>query len=160
MEPHLKFESETLVPFDDDTYRWVCAKRFGIAGHGAPVDFVAALIRHPEYSADYPDRPGFPPRHGPYDARAITPESFAEIPADKLAELLQSLYELHDLPPTPAVLERITVAVAPMKASRCYQLRNLSDAVIMSGAFLDFQEVVGVDQEARCVYLLVLAADV
>lgn len=160
MEPHLDFDRETLVAFDDGTYRWLSVKRFKIAGQGAPIDYRTAMIRHQEYSTDYPDPSGSSPRHGPYDARAITPECFHEVGVERLPRMLDCLYQLHDLPPRQSVLDRIAAAVAPITKGRCFLLRNLSESIILGGAFLDFQEVVCIDDESRFAYLLVLAADV
>jgi hypothetical protein len=156
----LNYADEVVIPFEDDTYRWVSVKRFELTGHGATAAVLAVLVGHSAYRDDDPDRPRPQARHGPYDAGAITPEAFEPIDPARLPELVEELYRLHDGPPTPAVRERIDAAADLLRAAECHRLRHLPEAVVMGGAFLEFQEVVGIDRAGRAVFLLVLAADV
>ncbi len=156
----LNYVGETVVGFEDDTYRRVSVKRFEWSGRGNDASVLASLVGHPEYPDSDPDRRGPETLHGPYDVTAITPAAFEPVGPDRVAALVGEFYRLHDRPPEPAVRAGIeAAAVGPLGTARCYRLREQPDAVVLGGVFLDFQELVGIDRANGAVLLVDLAAE-
>ena len=162
----LEYVGETVIGFDDDSYRWFSVKRFGWDCRGDDSDVLAGLIGHPQYRWDTYMEPGteWPDSdsaHGPYELDAITPAGFEPVSPDGVAARVEEFYGLFDHPPRPEVRAQVDAAVlAPLASAGCYQLRHLPDAVHANGCvFLEFRELVAISRADGAVLIVIMAAD-
>ena len=157
----LEYTGQTLIRFDDHSYRWIEIRRFACHRHASDEEILAGLIGHARYRDDFlsPDPREVETVHGPYRAAEISPSSFERSDQNQAAAVVEEFCGLDKSPPRPDVRERIDRDVLlALQNYRCYRLKALPHAIHEYGSVLwEFRELVAINNGS--VLLVVMAID-
>jgi hypothetical protein len=161
----IDYAGQTLIPFEDRSYRWVSVKRFTCDCGASDEEILAGLIGHWRYRDNFlsADSHEHDTRtvHGPYRVAEINPSSFERIGPYAATTVVGEFCGLYDSRPRPEVQERIQAEVlSPLQRSVCYRLRELLHAVHeYAFVLMEFRELVAIDRSASAVLSIVMAID-
>ena len=159
------YAGNSLISFDDDSYRWLIVKRFAWDGAGDDPEVLAALVGHRRYRDHYAGPNSHEEDagniHGPYWLTAITPAKFMSIGPDGATALVEEFCGLFGCPPRPEVREEIGASVlSHFDGAACYRLGDLPDSIHEWGfVLMEFRELVVISREAGEVLSVVMAID-
>jgi hypothetical protein len=159
----LDHAGHALIPFSDNSYRWIDVKRFSWSGSGTHDAALGGLVGTPQYGDPYlsPEHAGGEQVHGPYDLDAISPACFQLVSPSEAVSTIEEFCSLSPGPPASDVRQQVeSLVLSPMRSAECYRLRELPHARHELGALLqEFREIVGLRRDAKEVLLVVMAID-
>ncbi len=160
----LEYVDQSIIRFDDLTFRWADVKRFRWNGRGDDGEVVAALISHWQFRDTYAGKSQEDAKtiHGPYRLERISSASFERISPSAALGVIEEFCSLNGVPPKPEVQKQLhTLVASALEDSACFRLRDLpADAQHDWGWVLsEFRELVVIRRTAGILMLVVMAID-